>query len=443
MVGGDDSGGEAVLAREAEQRAAISEAALGRYAQRVRRQRLIYFPVVFGLLLALVVTFSVAYLHGEAHNTRSITVAKAPGALAVRAPSPDQRELWHTSDRAAIGTPNYAGTVVVWAGHTVRGIDARTGKQTWSYYRSDRTVCSAAQINGIAVAVYELSGNCDEVTGLDAGTGVLQWTRTLDFDGQPLFGHPQFSADEYDSSLMITSPTVIYTLGVGSGESGGEDHFIYSHFGCVIDGAAIGLSGGLIHQTCVRPRCGTGTSVQKFCGTGPQLLLRPQYDPGTDAAATNPNRITWSKMGNADVPLSAGTIVAAGDKTNGDLDIFDPQNGKPAGSVPLGIKPVDWQDATSTPLGDDGALVWADGMLNAVVYGSSDTTWTATSLGPPSISHGSATQVTSFGVRLLQSQTGTVQQSYPLTPAPPAGSTVYRLGAGFVVTSTSGTTAFG
>ena len=410
MTDSDDAD-TSVLAREAEQRASISQAALARYARRVRRQRLIYYPIVGGVLLALVITFVVAYLHGEAHNTRSITVAKAPASLTVQTPTPDQHELWHTSDHAAIGTPNYAGTVVVYGAHTVRGIDARTGEQTWSYYRSDRTVCSTAQLNGIAVAVYELSGNCDEVTGLDAGTGVLQWTRTLDFNGQPLFGQPAFQADENDSTLLITTPTVIYAVGAGSGETGGENHFVYSHFGCEIHGAVVGSSGGLISQTCVRPRCGTGTSRQKFCGTGPQLLIRPEYDPTGDASATNPNRIMWNQFGKSYVPLSAGTIVAAGDTANGYLDLFDPQSGKPAGSVALGVKSGGWRDVTSTALGDDGALVWSDGRLNAVEYGSSAVNWTAASAGPPSISHGTATQVTSFGVRLLLAATGTVRES--------------------------------
>ena len=92
--------------------------------------------------------------------------------------------------------------------------DARTGKQTWSYYRSDRTVCTAAQIGGVAVAVYRLAGNCDELTGLDADTGARVWTRTLDSNGQPVDGLPAFQADAADQALLITTPSTVYSVTV-------------------------------------------------------------------------------------------------------------------------------------------------------------------------------------------------------------------------------------
>ena len=294
-----------VLAREAAQRASVSDAALGRYRRRMRRQRAIYYPVVGVVVLALVIAFTVAYLHGEAHNTRLVTVAKGPAPLEVSAPAAGQHQVWQTSDRVALGDPQYRGTVVVWGKHTVRGVNARTGAQTWSYYRSDRTVCSAIQMDGIAVAVYELAGNCDELTALDASTGARRWTRTLDFNGLPEYGHPTYQIDVPDQTLMITTSTVIYAITVGKhlGGANGEDRFEYSHFGCHINSAALGSAGALISQTCADPRCKSGANRLKFCGKGPQLLLRGDPDQDSDdSSPKNENRIVWNNIGDTDVP---------------------------------------------------------------------------------------------------------------------------------------------
>ena len=74
-----------------------------------------------------------------------------------------------------------------------RGRNARTGATTWSYTRTDRTVCTAAQLDGTTIAIYAVHGNCDEVTALDSGTGRRTWTRTLDKDGMPLNGRPTYA----------------------------------------------------------------------------------------------------------------------------------------------------------------------------------------------------------------------------------------------------------
>ncbi|MBE7189475.1 PQQ-binding-like beta-propeller repeat protein [Jatrophihabitans endophyticus] len=434
-----------VLDREAAARADASAAALGRYRHRMRRRRAIYYPVVGAIVLALVIAFTVAYLHGEVHNVRLVTVSDPPASLAVQTPSADQQQVWHTSDRAALGDPSYGGTVVVWGGRTVRGVNARTGRQTWSYYRSDRTVCTAAQIDGIAVAVYELAGNCDELTALDAATGRRVWTRTLDSNGQTLNGVPTFQADVADRALMMTTPDVIYSVEVGKDQFGdGEDHFSYSHFGCRINGAVLGSQGALISQTCAHPRCGSGDSRLKFCGAGPQLLLRGDPDEDEDSSNdTNPNRISWNDLGDTDVPVSGGEVLAAGNRTTGELDLLGGTKGRPAGSLDLGVAGSVWTAGTSSiDVGNGGVLVTAGGRTALVRSGRAKPVWTSASGGPPTVSKDVVVVPGAAGARLVDRATGARRHAYPLRPAVPRGATLYRLGSGFLAASTSGTTAY-
>jgi hypothetical protein len=48
-----------------------------------------------------------------------------------------------------------------------------TGQITWSCTRTDRVVCAAIDAGGATIAVYRLHGECDELTALDSGTGLL------------------------------------------------------------------------------------------------------------------------------------------------------------------------------------------------------------------------------------------------------------------------------
>jgi hypothetical protein len=193
----------------------VSQAALDRYAVRLRRERLRYWIALAVVVAAASVFAAEVWSHGEISHTTLRTVAKAPASVAPGTPTSVQHELWSTTDTAAMGTPYSGGSVVTYDTHTVRGRDARTGKQTWSYTRTDRTVCTAMQVQGVTVAVYKLNGNCDELTGLNSGTGKRVWTRTLDEDTHQLNGVPQFSIS--GTTVMFVSPAVIYAINTTDG----------------------------------------------------------------------------------------------------------------------------------------------------------------------------------------------------------------------------------
>ena len=423
-----------------------SDAALHRYRARLRRQRLVYFSVIGVVVLALAVAVTVVWERGEVANTTLHTVAKPPAALPVATPAAAAQVRWRTSDRAAYGDPSYAGTVVVHGKHTVRGIDARTGTQTWSYTRSDRTVCAAVLAAGRVVASYEVNGNCDELTGLDARTGRRVWTRTLDENGQPLSGHPSYQV--MGDVVMITSRSVIYTI-VVDGTYPGYDRWVYSRFGCTIQNAVLGTAGALISQTCTDPRC-TGL---KFCGRGPQLLLRSS-DPADDKSKnpSNFDHVYWNLIGNTDVPVSADGALSALNTSSHTLALFAAATGRSTGSVQLSPSPTSGADATAATVGDD-ELVSVGGVAAALDGQPGRTLWSRAVTAPATaVPVGDATDLTtgnaritvptSSGAAVLDANTGQVTAQITLTPAPATGSSIYPLGAGQLTVGTSGTVAY-
>ncbi|WP_375487774.1 PQQ-binding-like beta-propeller repeat protein [uncultured Jatrophihabitans sp.] len=421
-----------------------SAAALGRYRTGLRKQRLVYFSVVGAIVVALVVTVAVAWSRGEVANTTLHTVGKAPSNLAIATPTAGAQRAWSTPDRAALGNPRDGGTVVVWGRHTVRGVDARTGRQTWSYSRSNRTVCAALQSAGTTVAVYRVKGNCDELTALSSGTGNRQWTRTLDQDGQPINGTPSFQMLSY--TMLVTTSSFVYAIDPGSG----INRWTYGRFGCTIHSAVLGSAGALISQTCTDPRCG----ALKFCGRGPQLLLRNGTD-GVDDKTKNPtnyDKILWNRIGITDVPVSADGVVSALNPSSGSLDLFTADKGRLNGAVTLSPRPGTTGAITSaSAAGPEIATVRG---VAAVVNGSAGrAVWSRSVTAPltavPSVdsadltlSDAVVTVPTSTGAAVLEGLTGRTVHRITLSPRPASGSSIYPLGSGQLVVGPSGTAAY-
>lgn len=318
-----------------------SREALIRYHTAMRRPRIVYATAIVAVVAALAVVVSVAWSRGEIANTALRTATTAPPPLALRPASPHPELAWGSGDRAAIGAPLWGGTVVTFGAHSVVGRDARTGVSTWSYTRSDRSVCTAAQVQGVTIAIYRLAGNCDEVTALDSQTGTRRWTRTLDEDGMPVNGTPRYTVTP--TTLMLTTQSVIYALDPASG----IDRWTFQRPGCSITSAALGSSGALISQTCRTPPCAS----QKFCGPGPQLLLRDPTAPRNNDDKSNPDQIKWSHVGTTDLAASADQLISAINPASGRLDIFDAPNGRTRRSVSLVPTPTSLRDISAVSTG--------------------------------------------------------------------------------------------
>lgn len=430
-------------------RNAASDAAFARYAQHLRPLRLAYIAVLSVAAVVIAAVVAVVYQRGEISHVSLHTVAAGPGPLARQPPSDALMRAWTSPDTTAIGTPFHEGTVVTHDEHTVRGRDARTGAQTWSYARTDRSVCAAIQLEGTTVAVYRLHGNCDQLTALDSATGKRIWNRTLDKDGAEFNGPASYSVQP--GNIMFVSASSIYSISPsGDGQGGGGlDHWTFHHTGCTIEGAVLGAAGALISQTCVHEDCGDA----KFCGNGKQLLLRDAsagYDDNSDTNKKNPDKIIWNTIGSDLVPTLAGRQVGARDPSGSALQLLDAKSGKPGARLPLSGRSGGAAPSAVTPCGD-ADLIWIAGRTYALRSGVSEFSWQADTTSVPTAidENGAAAPALSdavlavpdpAGVALVDPASGKPARTFAVG-APPAGSFVYPLGRGFLVAG-SVTTVF-
>jgi hypothetical protein len=249
-------------------------------------------------------------------------------------------------------------------------------------------------------------------------------------------------------TIMLTTPTAIYAFDPGSG----LDRWIYAPAKCSINGAALGSVGALISQTCTNPDC-TGL---KYCGAGPQLVLRDPTNGHSDddAQKANPDQIKWIVLGNRDVPVSGDQLVSAIDPSTDVLDVFGSGKGDVAARLPLGTVT---DPHRSVALATDTAeIIWLDGRLLAVDFSSHASLWSASAAGPPTLAPAPGQpsntnaldqlQVVaplSTGVELLAAATGPAgcprgdcaDQTIQVPGA--TGQRAYRFGTGFILAGTT------
>jgi len=420
----------------------LSQRALTQYGARMRKWRIGYGVLLAVLVVAAGVIVKIAYAHGEISHAKLSTAASAAPSVPLAAPATAPARTWASDDHTAIGMPYWGGTVITYSAHAVVGRDALTGKIRWSYTRTDRITCTAAQIGGVTIAVFRLHGNCDELTAVDSGTGDRRWTRTLDKDGHPVSGTPQFTASQ--DTFMVTTPQVIYAIspdGTAGDGNGGLDRWVFSEPGCTINSAVLGSAGALISQNCANPDCGS----QKFCGAGPQLLLRdPVTGENTDNSKNkgNPDQIIWNLIGNTSVPVSADDVISAVAKGGSKLTTFSASaddHGKVLATLPL--------SAPASGAGVEAAatanaeLVRLDGNTYLINGTGTSVLWHAATDALPTVASGGTLASpefvvpTSGGIALLDPHTGKASKTFAV-PAPAPGSSVYALGSGFVLAGT-------
>jgi PQQ-like domain len=401
-----------------------SEAALAQHVATMHRQRRWYLAaltvvVVLVATLVAVVWSRSEIVHAHLRTARAAAPSLEPGQLAA-APQP----AWRTPDRTAIGAPLSGGTFVTYSDHTVSGRDARTGAVTWSYTRTDRTICQVVQEQERTVAFFRDAGNCDEVNAFETGTGRRAWERTLDTEGNPVNGDPTITP--LADGIIVSTNSVIYAIRI-------RDAFDYWEYpepdGCRMTGLAVGAAGALIAQQCA---------------DGPHLLLRDRFAGNDD----KDHPVKWRLNGVRAVPWVAGSFVAALDPTTRDLVRYNATTGKVVGRLALPTQPsttTNLQQTTAT----DAELIW-DGEHTYTINGSgTQLLWTAQTqavpnLDPqdlpvdvPTLSSSVALVAGTRGVDVLDSSTGMVTSTMATTPPPQRGSQVYPIGTGFAVAGSS------
>jgi outer membrane protein assembly factor BamB len=146
----------------------------------VRPERRTKGDLVAAALIAIVVSIiaGLFWWNSSARATISRPASAPAPRLAQAGVVPDVLpELW-TATSARSQSPVIVGsTVVTGDGRTVRGLDAQTGAERWSYQR-DTNLCAVSYVYDIAVAVYPDDRGCGQVTGIDADTGRRGPTRS-------------------------------------------------------------------------------------------------------------------------------------------------------------------------------------------------------------------------------------------------------------------------
>jgi len=414
------------------------------YLGSIHRTRRVYAISIAVGALVLIVGSIVFLQRGEGAHVTLHTVPDPPAAVDVLTPATSVAQAWTSSDRSAIGQPYWGGTVVTFDDHTVRGRDGQSGAETWSYTRTDRSVCTATQQRGITVAVYRNKGNCDELTGLDSQTGERKWTRTTDKDGFPVDGTPAFQATGY--TLLMTTSSVIYAIDPVSG----LDRWQWKGIDCTIQSAVVGSNGALIRQNCANPDCpakADGSPV--LCGPGQQLLLRDanagHSDDDKDKA--NPDRVKWDLLNSTLVPVAADAQILAADPGTGELVALNTDNGKESRRIPLkdGVGPTFERADAGGSAG--GELVRTNGRTYAVVSGA--VSWDAPTAALPTVSAadddaadlktGILLVPGTSGADLLDPQTGKVTRTVAGASFPDPSAVAYPFGAGVLVAGTTTT----
>jgi hypothetical protein len=418
----------------------VSQAALRRYGTRMRRARIVYFAISAVLVAAVAAGVAIAWESGEISHVTDHSVPSGLPTLPLAAPSGQLQTAWRTTDRPAMGDPQWHGTVVTYGAHTVRGRNARTGSPTWSYTRTDRTVCTAMQVNGVTVAVYDDDGNCDEVTALDSDTGQRSWTRTLDEDGKPVNGRASYQVLNTGSypTVVISTHLVIYAIDPSSG----IDRWTWYHYGCTVHRVVLGTSGALISQTCSTAQ---NCNAETHCGPGTQLVMRDGVAAYNDNSHKNPDQVFWNRFGDTDLPVTADSLIAAVRPGGSVLDTYASGDGKPESAIHLSPAPAATGPVASTALGGD-ELSW----LGRRVYllAGHSVVWAAASSVAPTVvtSAPSATPATAritavdHGVVALNGTSGHSRRF--AVPISAGTTTAVPLGTGFLVGGATGTVTY-
>ncbi|MCW2529442.1 MAG: hypothetical protein JWM76_4302 [Pseudonocardiales bacterium] len=378
-------------------------------SRRAWRNQLIVLAV---LVLLLGLGIWTVWRHSEIRAVHMNTTTRSPSPLPVGLPPATLAAAWQTTDRTAIGTPVQEDVVVTYGERTVNGRDAATGNVRWSYTRSDRLICSVVAQDSTVIAIYAHGGLCDEVTGLNAGSGQRKWVRTLLSAGT----EQTLKVSSRSGNVLLSTPASTELIE----PTGGLDWWYEDQTaGCTTRSAVLGDSGVLQANACAK---------------GDTLSLRPLGSAKERA---------WTVPSNNRSPLSADslTTVLAADGLS--LDVLNVKSG--ANLAPIALASAaesapQPQATTVSSINEPIELVWVAGGVLALRPGSGALVWQGSSDGSPIVDGAGVLTTGSGVVNLLDLQTGATTTSYPVAES--AGATAFPLGLGLVVSDGGGTSAY-
>lgn len=414
--------------------------ALSAYRARMSRLRIRYAAAVAVVVVLALIGVWLLWLTGEAHNATLRTATSGEPAVADTGLAPALHDAWSSTDVTATGSYSSRGTVVTSSAHTVRGRDALTGAVRWSYTRSDVTVCGVDTQDGVAVAIFRLDGNCDEVIGLSISTGARLWNRTLMDNGES-------TMQSRPGSVAITTSTsvhVISPVAEANEPSGGLDRWLYRPAGCTVESSVLGSGGVLVATQCAAADASSAGDQTGAAGsTQPKLVLRKPNDDGD----------VWSVDGDAAIPVLAESALVLGwDAGSHQLIALDAAKGSRIAALNLPNCVVDSAPramALGSSSGSDALLYCGQTLSRVSLQGTAlSVRWSVAAVGLPAAqtnpeqSSSTAVMPTSTGFATIDIATGAPTGASATVPADALAAIaqaqrVERFGAGMLVAGTA------
>ena len=131
--------------------------------------------VVLGLAVAGMVAVISRGSASHATHTFSSSALSVPRGV----PAPTLHQVATYDGKATL----IGGAIVIETSRGAEGRDAVTGKQIWSYERTDLPVCARGYNESRVFLGYGAGDKCDEMIALEAGSGKRAWQRTIESEG--------------------------------------------------------------------------------------------------------------------------------------------------------------------------------------------------------------------------------------------------------------------
>jgi outer membrane protein assembly factor BamB len=308
------------------------------------------------------------------------------------------RQRWTAATTSAVPPVEGAAAVATTADRGA-GVDPATGRERWSYRRTNARLCSVNLRDGVVMALFAKSHGCRDLVALDAATGARRWFRTVEFT---------------TDAVVTSGPGVAVVTGgdhmIAVDTGGGINRWTWTAAGCTLDPATIG-------------RVAVAT-VARCAGGETRVVVHSPYadkEPwvGTQRPGSDPHVVTADERLGVltGQELAVSTVAEDGD-------------GKIA-ATPAGTLRDPRLAATGTPAAvaeADVVVIWTGSTAVAVDTRTRQVRWSAPASGPPALAEGQVLLAAGDGFTARPTSTGAPVTTIPAGAAVPAGAALSRFG---------------
>jgi outer membrane protein assembly factor BamB len=303
--------------------------------------------------LALVLVAVVLWRGSDAAATDSTT--SAPPEVPDADAEGDLSEVWSATADPLPRRVVESDRVLVGGERGITALDGLTGEEAWHYTRANAVLCDLTAVDGVVIGVFRTENRCDEAVGLDAGTGVYEWTRNVNFD-------PDVDLSSTDQLLLAASDRSVVVFDPSGNQRRWVERVPET---CEILDADVGSTGVGVLQ-----RCSTGTlQLRLFDGFNGEEHWARDVAASPDAVA---------RLAGVDRLVD----VVVDDR----LEVHAFEGGDVLQTYDL---PAADEDPATETLHQAGvgslALIWVRGTVRALDEATGEVRWSQPAVGLPSV----------------------------------------------------------